>query len=74
MGTQLFIQMGCTYTDDELKTRQIYGLFIGCITVSCALFVKVFSDYLEQRAWNEYKLWDVKTLTASDYTVEFPIS
>jgi len=54
-------------------TRQTQGLFVGCLFVSIALFVIVYIDYMRQLAKNNFVEWDVKTVTAGDYTIEFDI-
>jgi hypothetical protein len=33
----------------------------------------VYVDYIEQGARNKFKSWDVRTITAADYTVEMEI-
>lgn len=57
----------------EQSERQVQGLFIGCIFVSVALFVVVYIDFIKQVAKNNFVEWDVKTVTAGDYTIEFDI-
>lgn len=73
VGSLLFMQIGCTYTPVQLKQRQLQGLFIGCLTVSVALFLTLYTDYIEQIFKNDFTLHDVKTVTAADYTVEMKI-
>lgn len=46
---------------------------LGCIGIFMALFVVNFIDYMKKHAEFGYVSWDIKTLTASDYTVEFLI-
>ena len=50
------------------------GLFVGCLCISCALFINVYTDYIESIAKTKFKKWDVSTITAADYTVEMEIS
>lgn len=57
-----------------MTTRKVHGLIIGCIFISVALFTVVYLDYIRQLAKNNYIEWDVKTVTAGDYSVEFDIS
>jgi len=47
---------------------------MGCIGVFISLFFVVFTDYMRSIFKNQYVEWDVKTITAGDYTVEFNIS
>jgi len=42
--------------------------------VFVALFVLNFVDYIKKVQANEYIEWDVKTITAADYTIEFDIT
>ena len=70
----LFLQFGCHFTTDELNTRQVEGLYIGCIGVFTALFFVVFIDYTSSVFKNSFVEWDVKTITAGDYTCELTIS
>mgnify|MGYP000011720241 CR=1 FL=1 len=52
----------------------MYGLSVGCIAVFIYLFVIVYVDYIKSIQTTKYVDWDVKTITAGDYTVEFDIS
>lgn len=47
---------------------------VGCIGVFIYLFTIVYYDYIKTVQMNKYVEWDVKTITAGDYTVEFDIS
>ena len=49
-------------------------MFIGCMGVFIALFFVCFIDFLRSIFKNAYIEWDVKTITAGDYSVEMPIS
>lgn len=42
--------------------------------VFIALFFIVYVDYIKQLSKNNFVEWDVKTITAGDYTVEFDIT
>lgn len=37
------------------------------------LFIQLFVDYVYNKEANNYVEWDVLTITAADYTVEFEI-
>ena len=50
------------------------GLVIASITVFLYFYIIVYFDYIESVEDNRYIDYDVKTITASDYTVEFEIS
>lgn len=73
-ASMIFVSAGCVLTPEELTTRQVEGLVIGCIFISVALFTLVYIDYIRQIAKNNFVEWDVKTVTAGDYSIEFDIS
>lgn len=56
-----------------MSFRKLYGLFIGCLTVFFYLFITVYLDYIKTTQAINYVDWDVKTVTAGDYTVELKI-
>jgi hypothetical protein len=60
--------------DKYLVSRTMCGLVVGCIGVFIYLFVLVYIDYIKSIQSTKYVDWDVKTITAGDYTVEFDIS
>ena len=70
----IFIQIPCTFTAEDLNTRQVEGLAIACLGVFICLFFVVYLDYLKSIFKNLYIEWDVKTITAGDYSVELDIS
>lgn len=72
-SASVFVSAGCILSTSELSDRQVQGLFIGCIFVSVALFSLVYFDFMKQIAKNNFVEWDVKTVTAGDYTIEFDI-
>ena len=59
--------------NDLLITREEQGLLIGCCAVFIALFVINYVDYIKKTQENNYVEWDVKTITAGDYAIEFDI-
>ena len=69
-----FIQLPCVVHEDAKIDRQVEGLFIGCMGVFIALFFVVFIDFLRSIFKNQYIEWDVKTITAGDYSVELQIT
>ena len=70
----LFVQAPCLVPKQLLERRALNGLFIGCIGVFIYLFVLVYIDYVKSVQQTKYVDWDVKTITAGDYTIEFDIS
>lgn len=73
-GSMLFVQIGCDYTIEDLQERRVKALYIGCSTIVCALFLIVYTDYLDKMFKNWRTLYDVETVSAADYTVDFKIS
>jgi len=69
----MFMQIACMIPPEEITDRQISGLIIGCTAVFLALFVVNYIDYIESIQQNMFIEWDVKTITAGDYTIEFDI-
>ena len=71
--SQMFMQVACMVDDDYLVVREEQGLLIGCCAVFIALFVINYVDYIKKTQENNYVEWDVKTITAGDYAIEFDI-
>jgi len=67
-----FVQYVCVLNDTRV-VKQIFGLLVGCTTVFIYFFVIVFIDYIKTVEKNNYLDFDVKTITAEDYTVEFEL-
>ena len=65
--------MPCLVPEKEVVGRQIFGLFVGCMAVFVYLFTVVYFDYIHSVQKNKYVDWDVKTITAGDYTTEHDI-
>jgi hypothetical protein len=59
---------------DDVASRQVKGLLVGCISISITLFVVVYLDFIRQIAKNNFVEWDVKTVTAGDFSIEFDIT
>ena len=59
--------------NDQFADRKATGLLICCAAVFLALFVINFIDFIKKNQANKYIEWDVKTITAGDYAVEFDI-
>ena len=51
----------------------IYGLFMGSAAVFVYLFTMLYIDYIKCVQVNNYIDWDVKCITAGDYSVEFDL-
>ncbi len=68
-----FAQWSCEFPNEERQQRKLVGLLISCIGVFIALFYTVYVDYIKCVAKTNFIDWDVKTITAADYTVEMTI-
>lgn len=51
----------------------VFGLITSCTAVFIYLFTSVYFDYIKTLQKTKYVDFDVKTITAGDYTVEFDI-
>jgi hypothetical protein len=71
--TMMFVQWLCQAEDSAQDTRQTEGLIVCCINIVIALFAVMYIDYLKFVAKNNYIEYDVKTITAGDYSVEVRI-
>lgn len=73
-NAQFFFQIPCTYPDTELAQRQMLGLTVGCIGVFIYLFTIIYFDYIKSVQKTKYVDWDINTISAGDYSVEFDIN
>lgn len=69
--SNFFIQVACVVPYDRMQKRQLYGLAVACIGVLVYFFTIVYFDYIRAIEKNKYLDFDVATITAGDYTVEF---
>lgn len=53
--------------------RKVYGLAAGTIAVFIYLWSIIYFDYIQSVQVNKFIDYDIKTITAGDYTVEFDI-
>jgi len=67
-----FIQYGCII-DEDVPNRQVAGLFFACTAVFVYFYATVFLDYIRAIESTNQLDYDVKTITAGDYSVEFKI-
>jgi hypothetical protein len=51
----------------------VQGLVVASVGVLVYLFTVVYYDYIKSYQSTSYVDWDVKTITAGDYTIEFDI-
>lgn len=70
----LYMQMPCLVPKSHMPMRKLIGLMISCTAVFIFLFMQITLDYVKSVQANRFVEWDVKTVSAADYTVEFSIS
>lgn len=73
-ATQIFLQVPCLVPEDQLASRELKGLALACCAVFISLFTINYLDYVKKVQENNYIEWDIKTITAGDYTIEFDIA
>lgn len=56
-----------------MEARERRGLTLACCAVFLSLFTINLLDFIKKNQENSYIEWDVKTITAGDYTIEFDI-
>ena len=68
------MQFGCEM-DDEMKSETYLILCKAVVTVLfCALLYSLLIGYMQKTADLDKTLYDVKNITASDFTVELDIT
>lgn len=65
--------MPCEIDNDMVLERHIYGLVGASLAVFIYLFTVVYIDYVKSVQTNSYVDFDVQTITAADYTIEFDL-
>lgn len=70
----MYMQIPCIIPKHKVHLRKIVGLMIACISVLIFLFIQLSLEYVKRVQANQFIDWDVKTISAADYTVEFGIS
>lgn len=68
-----FLQAPCLFPSSQFVWRQIVGLVVACWAVFIYFFTLTFFQYIQCVQENKYIDWDIKTITAADYTVEFDL-
>mmetsp|Transcript_42460 Transcript_42460/g.30632 ORF Transcript_42460/g.30632 Transcript_42460/m.30632 type:complete len:100 (+) Transcript_42460:914-1213(+) len=57
----------------EITARLVDGLLVSSFMIFIALTMIVYFDFIRQVQKNAYIEWDIKTITAGDYSVEFDL-
>lgn len=68
------MQVPCIVPSDDLPERKVLGLGIACLGVFLYLFMFCSVEYVKSVQDNMFVDWDVKTISAADYTCEFSIT
>lgn len=69
-----FAQAECVYPGLTAANRKTQGLAMSSLIVFGALIYMLIIDYVRRIAKLDFVTWDVKTVSAGDYTVEYEIS
>lgn len=70
----LYVQYMCQVPYDDLYTKRREALLAGCISIFACLVLLAVIQNREGAISIEKREWDLLTVTASDYTLEIPIS
>ena len=54
----IYIQIACTYTEDQLEERRLAGLLIGIISILIALLLVFYADFVKAEFQKEQHKWD----------------
>lgn len=67
------MQYSCLQTEEALSQKRLDALLISCIGVFISLLFECMVFYYFKSSLFEFKLWDINTVTAADFTVEYTI-
>jgi len=69
----MYIQYACDFA--ELKeSQQRIGLYVACTSVIIGWLWCLMIFYSKEKAEMEFKMWDMNTATAADFTVQLTIT
>jgi hypothetical protein len=68
------MQYKCNQVTSEINTKREQGLLVSCCGCLVAVIFLIVIYYLAKTARLDFQLWDIQTLTASDWTIEYTIS
>ena len=71
---RIYIQYRCSQGLDAVNTKRVQGLAIVCLGIFVSLLFLLTHWYLKETAVIDFKVWDVETVTASDFTVEYTVT
>ena len=70
----LYVQYTCQVPEAELETKRQQALQAGCAAIFSCLVLLAVTQYRAGSISVEKSEWDLLTVTASDYTLEVPLS
>jgi hypothetical protein len=66
----IYVQYFCSQDIEDVNQKRHEALLISCIAIFiCLVYLSVLFYFFESSKI-DYKVWDVDTVTASDFTVE----
>lgn len=69
----LYARVPCLIGKESWNQRMIYCLIGSSLSVFVFLYTLVYFDYIKTVQKNKYVDWDMQTITAGDYTIEFDV-
>jgi hypothetical protein len=69
----IYLQYECQQEDEVLNVKKQQGLLTSCIGIFiCGIYLSIMY-YLNKTALLDFKQWDVDTVTAGDFTIEYKV-
>ena len=65
------MQYFCKETNQKLNEKRQIALATGFVGIMCCLILYLMLQYVGVSFRFDYKLWDIETVTAADFTVEW---
>ncbi|CDW90155.1 UNKNOWN [Stylonychia lemnae] len=72
-SARFYIQYTCEEPDSEILIKKHSALAVACLGLFICFIFFCMTYYLSKTSYIDYKLWDVFTVTAADFTVEYTI-
>lgn len=73
-NSYFYFSAPCFVPKEHIGKRLIGGLILACMGTFVFLYINLYVDYVKNMQENLFIDYDVRTITASDYSVEFKIS
>lgn len=70
----MYVQVPCVISKDYTLIRSVFGLIVSAGGVFVYLYSQIYFDYIACVQNNLFLDYDVRTITAGDYSVEFKIT